>query len=84
MFLLLFPLYQLQSTIFVTQTSVTLLFRLCNIYVTMSIQQLVVDVNSKMKGGEKMKANKDIRDMLEEKGFHLWELAFEKFGGVIS
>lgn len=22
-----------------------------------------------------MKANKDIRDMVEEKGFHLWELA---------
>ena len=28
-----------------------------------------------MKGGEKMKANKDIRDMVEEKGFCLWELA---------
>ena len=28
-----------------------------------------------MKGGKKMKANKDIRDKVEEKGFHLWELA---------
>lgn len=61
--------------IFVTQTNVTLLFCLRNIYVTISIQQLVVDVNSKIKGGEKMKANKDIRDMVEEKGFCLWELA---------
>ena len=34
-----------------------------------------MNVNSKIKGGEKMKANKDVRDMVEERGFHLWELA---------
>ena len=34
-----------------------------------------MNVNREIKGGEKMKANKDIRDMVEEKGFCLWELA---------
>ena len=45
------------------------------LYVKLSIQQLVVNVNYKMIGDEKMRANKDIRDAVEEKGFRLWELA---------
>ena len=45
------------------------------LYVKLSIQQLVVNVNYKMIGDEKMRANKDIRDAVEENGFRLWELA---------
>ena len=45
------------------------------LYVKLSIQQVVVNVNYKMNGDEKMRANKDIRDAVEEKGFRLWELA---------
>lgn len=48
---------------------------LFELYVKLSIQQLVVNVNYKMIGDEKMRANKDIRDAVEEKGFRLWELA---------
>ena len=48
---------------------------LFELYVKLSIQQLVVNVNYKMIGEEKMRANKDIRDAVEEKGFRLWELA---------
>ena len=45
------------------------------LYVKLSIQQVVVNVNYKMNGDEKMRANKDIRDAVEENGFRLWELA---------
>ena len=48
---------------------------LFELYVKLSIQQVVVNVNYKMNGDEKMRANKDIRDAVEEKGFRLWELA---------
>ena len=48
---------------------------LFELYVKLSIQQLVVNVNYKMIGDEKMRANKDIRDAVEENGFRLWELA---------
>ena len=45
------------------------------LYVKLSTQQVVVNVNYKMNGDEKMRANKDIRDAVEENGFRLWELA---------